>query len=129
MKKHTNAITLPRYLAEIQRRKYITQSGPMMQPLDVALRLAIVLRNHGTVESVRRLARTLADQVCAEQRPRLKELGRRPTNDWEHQRDPAVRLNGVPDDRVIECALNIINRYCALAGIAPDTPFAMEDRA
>ena len=124
MVKHTNVITLPRAFAGLQR-KYVTRSGDMYSPEDVALRMALVLRLHGTVEAVRACARVLAGKVCMEQQPKLKALSRRPTNQAAHDRDPSVKLNGVPDDRVIQVATRIIDRVCDLVGIAPGVPFEL----
>ncbi len=128
-KKPSNVLPVPKAFAGLAKRRYITRTGPMMQPLDVCLRMALSLRHHGTAEAVRTLARKLVDQVCAEQKPRLKELARRPTNEWERQRNPNVLLNGVPDELVIPTAIKMIERYCYLAGLRPDEPFEWVDPA
>lgn len=128
-KKPSNVLPVPKAFAGLAKRRYITRTGPMMQPLDVCLRMALSLRHHGTAEAVRTLARKLVDQVCAEQKPRLKELARRPTNEWERQRNPNVLLNGVPDELVIPTAIKMVERYCYLAGLRPDEPFEWVDPA
>ena len=125
----SNVLPVPKAFAGLAKRRYVTRTGPMMQPLDVCLRMALSLRHHGTAEAVRTLARKLVDQVCAEQKPRLKELARRPTNEWERQRNPNVLLNGVPDELVIPTAIKMVERYCYLAGLRPDEPFEWVDPA
>lgn len=124
MTKHTNVITLPRAFTGLGSR-YVTRSGALWQPETVALCLALTLRQHGTVDAVRATAKHLASRVCMEQQPRLRALSRRPTNEHAHQRDPRVRLNGVPDAQVLTVALNIVNRVCALTGVAPEQPFEL----
>lgn len=121
--KHTNVITLPKYLEAIQLRKYITRSGDMWQPQTVALCIALTMRQHGTVEAVRATARRLSTRVCMEQQPRLKALSRRPTNIAAHERDPRVKLDGVRDEDVLRVAVNIVNRVCDLTGVMPGVPF------
>lgn len=118
----SNVITLPRFCAGLQRR-YVTRTGDVLQPLDVALRMALVLRLHGTVEAVRAAAHVMAPQVCMEQQPKLKAIARRPTNLEARRRDPSVRLNGVPDDEVLNVARNIVERVTDALGIAPGVPF------
>ncbi|WP_417659956.1 hypothetical protein [Pseudidiomarina sp.] len=102
-------IALPRWLSRPVSR-YVTRSGERWQPETVALVFALVLREHGTIEAVRATARRLADKVCLEQQPKLKELART-----------------VPDDKVIQVALNIINRVCDLCSIGPGTEFKMPE--
>jgi hypothetical protein len=102
-------IALPRWLSR-PVSKYITRSGSRWQPETVALCFAITLRQYGTIEAVRATARRLSDLVCREQQPRLKSLART-----------------VPDDKVIQVALNIINRVCDLCDIAPGTEFKMPE--
>lgn len=126
--KHTNVITLPKAFAGLGS-KYITRSGSMWQPETVALCFALALRTHGTVDAVRATARRLADKVCAEQQPHLRALARRPSNEAAHQRDPRTKLNGVRDGDVIPVATNIINRGCALTGVAPEHPFTLDTDA
>lgn len=126
-KKHTNIITLPRAFTGLGTR-YITRSGDMYSPEDVALRLALVLRLHGSVEAVRACAHLLAGKVCMEQQPKLRALSRRPTNRamHEHTGEP---LNGVPDEQVITVACRIVERVTDLLGIAPGVPFRLESAA
>jgi hypothetical protein len=100
-------ITLPRWLSR-PVTKYITRSGSRWQPETVALCFAITLRQHGTIEAVRATARRLSDLVCREQQPRLKALART-----------------VADDKVIQVAVNIINRVCDLCDIGTSTEFKM----
>lgn len=121
---HTNVITLPRAFTGLGS-KYITRSGSRWQPEDVALCMALTLRQHGTVDAVRATARRLADRVCMEQQPRLKALSRRPTNTTARERNPSAKLNGVLDADVLPVALNIVNRVCTLIGLAPDVPFEL----
>lgn len=120
----SNIITLPRFCASLQRR-YVTRTADMMQPLDVALAMALVLRNHGTVNAVRAAAHRMATRVCMEQQPKLKAIARRPTNLEARRRDPGVRLNGVPDDEVLNVARNIVDRVTNALGIAPGVPFEL----
>lgn len=102
-------IALPRWLSR-PVTKYITRSGSRWQPETVALCFAITLRQHGTIEAVRATARRLSDLVCREQQPRLKALART-----------------VPDDKVMQVALNIINRVCDLCDIGPGADFKMPE--
>ena len=121
MKKHTNVITLPKAFTGLGTR-YITRSGDMWQPLDVALCMALTVRIHGTEDAVRATARRLSERVCMEQQPRLRALSRRPTNLEAHRRMGA-KLNGVPDGEVMGVAKRIVERVTDLMGIAPGVPF------
>lgn len=122
MRKHTNVVPLPRFVAGLNR-KYITKTGDMLQPLDVALGLALSVRLHGTVDAARATARRMAQKVCMEHRPRLTALSRRPTNVEQHRRDPGVKLNGVLDEDVLWVARRIIERVSDALGVAPGVPF------
>lgn len=102
-------IKMPRFLSR-PVSKYITRSGARWQPEDVALCMALTLRHHGTVEAVRATARRLADLVCMEQQPKMKQLARY-----------------VESEKVIPCALAIINRVCSLVKIAPEVEFELSE--
>jgi hypothetical protein len=120
-KQPSNVVALPRFVAGLNR-KYITKTGDQFQPMDVALALALSVRQHGTVDAVRSTARRLSQRVCMEHRPRLTALARQPTNIEQHRRDPREKLNGVLDDDVLWVAQRIIERVTDALGIAPGFP-------
>lgn len=87
-----NAITLPAWL---QRTTTMRMSN-----LDVTLAFALVLRNHGTADAVRKAARKMRDLCCMEHRPRMKTLA-----------------NMASDDQVMRVATAIVQDVTDFLGI------------
>lgn len=101
------SITLPAWMSR-PKKSYITRSGGQYTPDDLALRFALSLRIHGTADALRQLARTLVPMVCLEHQPNMKLLSRT-----------------LDDSKVINAALNIINRVCELLHIAKGVDFRL----
>lgn len=77
--------------------------------LDVTLLFALSLREHGTAEALRGMARRIRDRVCREHRPNMRAL-----------------MECRDDQKVITAALNIVQRVTDLLQIHPGTPFQVK---
>ncbi|MND20835.1 hypothetical protein D3C76_48270 [compost metagenome] len=93
-----NVITLPRWLMNTRTMQ--------LSSVDVVLIFALSLRNHGTADAIRSTAARIRDKVCMEHRPKMRLLAK--TTD---------------DAKVMQAAMNIVQRATDQLGIHPGVEF------
>lgn len=93
-----NPIALPRWMLSTRTMD--------LSSVDVVLIFALVLHNHGTADAIRATAKRIRDKVCMEHRPKMRLLA-----------------NTEDDARVLQAAINIVERSTSQLGILPGRPF------
>ncbi|MNQ65046.1 hypothetical protein D3C85_794910 [compost metagenome] len=91
-------ITLPKWLQNTRTMQ--------ISSVDVVLIFALVLKIHGTPAAIRQTAMNIRFKVCMEHQPKMKMLAR--------EKD---------DEKVMRCALTIVQRATDQLGILPGEVF------
>lgn len=80
-----------------------------LNSVDVVLVMALSLTLHGTAKAIREMAHRIKDKVCMERRAKMRALARTDS-----------------DQRVLQIALNIVQRATDAMGIHPNEPFPVK---
>lgn len=98
----SRGVVMPRWLMNTRTME--------LSSVDVVLVFALVLSIHGTPDAVRETALRMRNKVCMEHQPKMKLLAR--TTD---------------DEKVMQAAINIVQRATDQLGILPGVKFPVRN--